>query len=325
MARQTQPPPPSNTKLILSSLAVTIALLVLAEVVCRLFGLGAPVKEAEKRKAELYIADWELQWEDDFYLMDSGGEINKDGLRDYDHRLENPEGNLRIACLGDSVTAGYLIPFPDCYPTILERILREEGRKAEVFNVALPGWSARQQRKAYDLIVRKYKPDHVILGFCLNDVPEMHNNLSRPSLLFSLAYHHSYLARSIMRPREKEIYCIEELFNKPDAEKVVNGWNLYLSEVRKLAREVRRDGARFSLIAIPFRYQLGPGGPPPVVQEKLEKFCRENEIDYIDMLPVLRPAGREAFVDYSHPSPLGSELIARAVIETGFLANRREP
>ncbi len=320
-----RPTPPSNLKLIAVSLAATVALLLLAELACRLFGFGGPVEVESKRKVERYIADWEYQWEDDFYLVDGGEGFNQDGVRDYEHRLENSEGNLRIACLGDSVTAGYLIPFPDSYPATLERLLREAGGKAEVFNVALPGWSARQERRAYGLVARKYQPDHVILAFCLNDVPEMHNNLSRPSPLLSAGYRNSCLVRTIIRPRQKEIYCIEELFNRPDAEKVVNGWNLYLNEVRKLAREVKRDGACFTLLAVPFRYQLGPDGPPPLVQEKLEKFCRENGINYLDALPALRPGGREAFVDYSHLSPLGSNLIARAIIESGFLAKRCGP
>ena len=50
-------------------------------------------------------------------------------------------------------------------------------------NVGLWGWSTRQERLAYERIARRYRPDQVLLGVCLNDIPELQNNLARPPAL----------------------------------------------------------------------------------------------------------------------------------------------
>jgi lysophospholipase L1-like esterase len=82
--------------------------------------------------------------------------------------------------LGDSVTLGDQIKPEEAYPQVLEARLREAGRPIEVMNVGLWGWSTRQERIAYARIVRDYRPDAVVLAVCLNDIPELQNNLSRP-------------------------------------------------------------------------------------------------------------------------------------------------
>ena len=47
-------------------------------------------------------------------------------------------------------------------------------------NVALWGWSTRQERTAWQRIARGYQPDQAVLAVCLNDIPELQNNLARP-------------------------------------------------------------------------------------------------------------------------------------------------
>ena len=48
----------------------------------------------------------------------------------------------RIVALGDSLTAGYLLPQKNAFPTVLERVLRERGRKVEVSNAGVSGDTA---------------------------------------------------------------------------------------------------------------------------------------------------------------------------------------
>ena len=134
-----------------------------------------------------YIWDWEKQWDGDFYTMASdetgwppGAEFNGDGVRDRVHPRQRSEGIARVVFLGDSVTLGHgLEPF-EAYPQVLQSMLDDEGRALEVMNVALWGWSTRQERIAYEKLVRPYRPDVVVLAICLNDIPEIQNNLKRP-------------------------------------------------------------------------------------------------------------------------------------------------
>jgi acyl-CoA thioesterase-1 len=48
----------------------------------------------------------------------------------------------RIVALGDSLSAGYLLPAKDAFPSVLERALRAKGRKVEVANAGVSGDTA---------------------------------------------------------------------------------------------------------------------------------------------------------------------------------------
>jgi hypothetical protein len=125
-----------------------------------------------------YLWDWEKQWQGDFYTMASdesgwppGAEFNGDGLRDRSHAVEQPEGVARVAFLGDSVTFGHGLEPGEAYPQVLQALLEEEGRPVEVLSAALWGWSTRQERIAYERLVRRYRPERVVVAVCLNDIP----------------------------------------------------------------------------------------------------------------------------------------------------------
>jgi hypothetical protein len=160
----------------------------------------------------------------------------------------------------------------------------------------------------------------VLLALCLNDVPEMLNNLSRPPAALAFAYRHSNLLRALLRAREREIGRVEELFLFPDSGRVRRGWELTLEEVRALAPEVREDGARFTQLVMPFRLQVEAGAPSPLPQRLVERFSRESGISSLDLLPALRALGRGAFIDYDHLSPRGAQAVARTLVASGLLA-----
>ena len=76
-----------------------------------------------------------------------------------------------MVCLGDSVTLGYPGPPGRGLPARARARIEARGPGVEVFNVALMAWSTPQERIAYERIARKYHPDQVILGICLNQSP----------------------------------------------------------------------------------------------------------------------------------------------------------
>ena len=308
--------PLSTRKKLLFSFIVIGAFLALAEGAARVLGLGKPREVAD------YIANWKRQWDSDFYLMDAsliGPEhgINYDLVRDVPHELEVQPGTKRIACIGDSVTAGYGVGMFESYPLIMQKLLKDDGYKVEVFNIALPGWSTRQESIAYERIARKYKPDQVILGFCLNDVAEMQNNLmsQQPSALMSFLYNHSYLVRWILRPQAHEIGRVEDLFTQANRLEIQNGWELCFEEIRRLADTTKQDKVDFVVVVFPFRFQVDDDPPEPVAQETLRKYCEENNIKFVDTLQSLKPLKRAGFVDHDHFTAQGATAVAKHLIK----------
>ena len=309
--------PVSRFKKVIFSCVVVVGLLALLEATCRLVGLG------EMPAVHQDISNWDRQWKSDFYVFDPSRVdprfgINRDGLRDHEHEVEVAEGTLRVVCLGDSVTYGYGVAVDQSYPSHLRAELNQRA-SVEVFNVALPGWSTRQQRIAYENIVRRYHPDYVILGVCLNDIPEMQNNLAPPPRLIGLLYQYSHFVRLLLPSQQREIGQVSELWAAPDSPRVRQAWELAFDEIRALARMVKDDGARFGLILFPFRRQVLGNPPPPLPQETFRRFCEDEHIRFWDGRQALQKLGTHGFVDYDHLSSTGGSAIATQIIQSNWI------
>jgi HEAT repeat protein/lysophospholipase L1-like esterase len=273
-----------------------------------------------------YIWDWSEKMPGDFYTMKSEAvgwppweEFNREGLRDRTRPEEKPAGFWRVAVLGDSVTLGAEVRPYEAYPQLLEARLRAEGRRIEVMNVALWGWSTRQERIAYARIARRYHPDQVLLAVCLNDIPELQNNLTRPPRWLAALHDRSALVRRIVNAPAREIDSVERLFEQGDAPRVRQAMSRFFEEVRTLRREAEADGARFGMLVFPFRFQVEPGAPSPSVQQEIAAFCRSESVSCLDLLPTLLRVGPRAFLDYDHLSPSGASLAADAILASGLL------
>jgi HEAT repeat protein/lysophospholipase L1-like esterase len=308
-----------NVALARASSAVVLAAL---ESAARLLERPRP----PRREVADYIWDWDDKMPGGFYVMESDGvgwppweEFNRDGLRDRTRTREKPEGLRRIAILGDSVTLGAEIRPEEAYPQRLEARFRAEGRRVEVMNVALWGWSTRQERTAWQRIARAYQPDQALLAVCLNDIPELFNNLSRPPRWLTRLHERSAVVRLVVDAEGREIDSVERLFAEPDAPRVREAMDRFFDEVRALRRDVETDGATFAVIVFPFRFQVAADAPPPMVQERMAAFCESERLGCLDLLPTLGRLGPSAFVDYDHLSPAGASLVADTLYASGIL------
>src|SRR5262245_27928479 len=167
---------PSSIQNLLLSAVTTLLVVFGPEALCRV--LERPSQEAP---ADGEVADW-THWDGEFFTArgwSPAGDFNSDGLRDRERAAGKLPGTHRVICLGDSTTYGFHLSPAQAYPQVLQKLLDARGAGIEVFNVALPGWSARQELIAYRRICRRYKPDLLLVGVCLNDVADMQNNLSR--------------------------------------------------------------------------------------------------------------------------------------------------
>ncbi|HVO10703.1 MAG TPA: HEAT repeat domain-containing protein [Vicinamibacteria bacterium] len=304
------------------SLAVTAVVLVLLEGGARL----RESRQAPPPPVADYIWDWDDKMPGGFYVMKSEAvgwppweEFNGDGLRDRTRSHEKPDLVRRVAVLGDSVAMGAELRPEQSFPRLLEARAQAAGRPVEVMNVALWGWSTRQERIAWQRIARRYRPDAVVLAVCLNDIPELFNNLSRPPQWLLALFQRSAAVRLLVDAQGREIDSVERLFSEPDAPRVQQGMAAFFEEVRALRREVEQDGASFAVVVFPFRFQVQPGAPPPVVQRRIAAFCAGERLRCLDLLPVLLPHGSAAFVDYDHLSPRGGLATAEALEAAGLL------
>lgn len=91
--------------------------------------------------------------------------VNEDGLRGPRLPRAKTPGVLRIATLGDSSTFGLAVHHPETYAAQLVLELEKRGVRAEVLSAGVEGFTITQGLERYRHLVRAWKPDVVIAAF----------------------------------------------------------------------------------------------------------------------------------------------------------------
>jgi len=104
--------------------------------------------------------------------------INRYGFRGAEYSVEKPSGTYRIAVLGDSITFGNNLPPDKNYPAMLEKLFAKNNQHVEVLNLALGGYDTLQEVATLEDIGLQFKPDLVIVGYCINDIGIASGNLN---------------------------------------------------------------------------------------------------------------------------------------------------
>lgn len=158
--------------------------------------------------AQLYGPDRELGW-----VLRAGARgvvstetkqyvrINSHGFHDLEREYEKPANTIRIAVLGNSWTEALQVPVERNFCSILEKRLTERpcfsGKRVEVLNFGVAGYSTAQELLTLRQEVWKYHPDIVIVALytardIANNVREM-NNAVDPERSPYFVYHNGTL------------------------------------------------------------------------------------------------------------------------------------
>jgi hypothetical protein len=97
--------------------------------------------------------------------------INKHGFRGEPVSIKKPPNTTRIVFLGDSIVWGHAVDVEQSLAAQLETRLNNlsKGRNVEVLNFGVSGYSTQQEVEIFIERAKKFEPDFVIVGFCLND------------------------------------------------------------------------------------------------------------------------------------------------------------
>lgn len=97
--------------------------------------------------------------------------FNSRGVRGPEYPLAKPSDEYRIVVLGDSFAEGYTVEFEELFSEVLKRRLNDQaGRRFEVINLGMAGYSTDQELLLYQTEGRQYNPDLTVLMFHDNDV-----------------------------------------------------------------------------------------------------------------------------------------------------------
>jgi hypothetical protein len=189
-----------------------------------------------------------------------------------------PSDTVRILVVGDSFALGHGIQYPDTWTVLLEERFAAEGKKIEVINAAVFGYSTAQEVLYLERLFDSYSPDIVLLVFVTHDlftnypivatsegdmpatgqtgiVREIRNE--KKTLLHSL----TFLKRLLMRsdPVYRNLYTATprgDYFREPLPPVFDEKIKITTDLFRRAHEFVRGKGTEFAVLSIPQLFQM---------------------------------------------------------------------
>jgi len=220
--------------------------------------------------------------------------INSAGFPGPEWPRRKPPGGLRVAVIGDSMTAGLATGEDRTFVRRLESALAADSapRPVEVMNFGVSSASTGSELVTWREVVAGYAPDVVLLAFFTgNDLGDNSVRLTRaPRLYFDLDAagrlvqgeeppptpavarwldRHSRLyvwlkpatrrLRAATRLAGGEIEPGQRIFARDGGPAVEHAWRVTAALLRRFREEVEASGARFALAVIPCAEQVDDG------------------------------------------------------------------
>ena len=216
--------------------------------------------------------------------------INSRGFRGAEWPPRKPTGGLRVAIVGDSMTAALATAEERTFVRRLEADLRRDGRSlAEVINFGVASASTASELLTWRRVVAEHGPDVVLLAFFTgNDLADNSSRLTRaPRVYFELdgggrllqgpepaptpaavrwLDRHSRLytwqkvafrqLRSAVRSGSAGVLPGEMIFAREGHPDVDDAWRVTGALLGRMRDEVEATGARFGVVVIPCAEQV---------------------------------------------------------------------
>jgi lysophospholipase L1-like esterase len=101
-------------------------------------------------------------------LSDTGVKVNSQGFREPEPS-SRPSGQ-RVIVLGDSIAFGNFMHWEDTFSSLLQQRLHSDKRGVEVLNFGVGGYDILQEVSLLEIRGLKYRPNLVVVAYCLNDI-----------------------------------------------------------------------------------------------------------------------------------------------------------
>lgn len=207
---------------------------------------------------------------------------------------EKSPQTFRVIAIGDSFTFGQRVQLDDAYPARVERLLNldaKPGRRAEVVNAGVQGFSAVDELEILKKALAIAKPDLIIWQITLND-PELepyrvrfkyldeHGRVNLTSPIFSYWKSLRFVVERILNSKTHRDY-ISYYFDLFGEQQTWGRFTDALKAARHLTLEanVPLFAAVFPLLSHP----LDDTYPFQPLHEQLDGFLKSEQIPFIDL------------------------------------------
>ena len=253
--------------------------------------------------------------------------INDRGFRD---RTSGPwipwtESDVRIAVIGDSVTAGPSVSYEQTYSAQIETLLRHEGLPARVVNLGMDATNTIQHLAILRVKALPLKPQAVILGYFMNDTEIRFWEKMPPP--FEAVMGHFHLGVFLRQRIAQVIRARNEETRQPAVEKSAQAGNhsgcagyprsilqTYensnppenFDRILEMARLAGQRGVYFAVVIFPFEQQV-LGICPVSAQDRIKQFLASQGIPFLDLMEPFRKAGPKKLYQKGDPIHLNAD------------------
>jgi hypothetical protein len=270
------------------------------------------------------------------------------GFNDIDWSVQRTPGVPRVVCIGSSTTEGGNRDGREgSYPYQLEQALTVRyGRRIEVLNFGMSGWTSAEELVNWFLCVQDYRPDLVILHEAANDLAARNYrtrfrpdyvhyrkpwNVPTFGIATRLLVRTSDLFASILS--ERESFDLDKVTVNPPAGDVA--WNdqglplasaaPYRRNLLSIAKSARELGATVVIATVPYDPQHDVDDPDSSRfwrvgmrqhNDILREMAREEGFVLVDIARGVADHPEEArgqFLDLVHVTLQGNRLKAREI------------
>jgi lysophospholipase L1-like esterase len=236
---------------------------------------------------------------------------NENGFRG--EPLKPLGSRVRILALGDSTTFGLCVNDSETWPAQLQKLLNEEAgfEKYEVINGGVTGYTAYQVLRRIEEWLA-LRPRIVILTFGNNDRVRWDgiSDIERQRFTAGLDPEgHGLRVAAFLRL--SVIFALRKGDNHPRLSSAE-----YVDSLRRMHGAFSQNGTSVTCILWPQALQIEQGQHGPVYyQDDLRKYCRDDKIHLVDLIPPFSAAKEPLYCDSVHTNPTGCALVARSVAQ----------
>jgi lysophospholipase L1-like esterase len=297
---------------------------------------------ADPKQATIFEGDplllWRLKPNLDHIVWDfTVLSTNAQHLRSDRPLQKKQAGDMRIVCLGDSVTFGYRVPtvWPDKpndydrqalpYPMLLEKELRaaNPNRQIEVVTMAVPGYTSHQGLAWLRRDIDSLQPDLLIISFGWNDASlsdvsdsEAIKTNWRAVTVRWLVDHSQAFAHATHWLRARQAPNTRVVRQSPRVSE-----QDYLNNMMAMAQLGKQKQAAVIILAAPYRDKVTNAPEAALMQRyraDLRSISSQNGLPFLE-LPELTEAGyplnKGWFGELIHPNDMGHRLITLELLK----------
>jgi lysophospholipase L1-like esterase len=260
------------------------------------------------------------------------------------------KSNLRILCLGDSVTFGYRVPLaPDRqdpgkydasekpYPALLGELLRTRfrGKTIEVLSLACPGYTSGQGLAWLKRDLAELRPDIVVACFGFNDVRAagLPDRATFPKAETQVAIRRLMASSQLLLQLAKSAQSARASDLLPDHAEPRTSPAEYVDHFAQMNSAARAEGAWFGILLPVYRDPNTRGDYPEgkdlpgdaeegqrmsLYRDQLRTHAQQAQIPHL-LIPELTearwPENAQLFGERIHPNAAGHRLIAERLVE----------